>query len=116
MRLTGAVRCLTALLLCVFVVQMAAAGNPAQRAKARPVLVGVNYFPGWWRPLPNKWHDNRGEDWRLRFPGRVPLLGEYNDQETMNREIKGAIARPTVPLAGATTQRFTFRRTGCIVE
>lgn len=54
------------------------------------MLVGVNYFPGWWKPLPNKWHDQRGEDWRLRFPERVPSLGEYNDQETMNREIKAA--------------------------
>jgi hypothetical protein len=58
--------------------------------KEKDVLVGVNYFPGWWKPLPNKWQDRRGEDWRLRFPERVPLLGEYNDQDTMNREIKAA--------------------------
>ena len=60
--------------------------------KEKAVLVGVNYFPGWWRPHPNKWQDRRGEDWRLRFPERVPLLGEYNEQETMNREIAAAAA------------------------
>ncbi len=58
--------------------------------KEKDVLVGVNYFPGWWKPHPNKWQDRRGEDWRLRFPERVPLLGEYNEQETMNREIAAA--------------------------
>jgi hypothetical protein len=58
--------------------------------KEKDVLVGVNYFPGWWKPLPNKWQDQHGEDWRLRFPERVPSLGEYNDQETMGREIKAA--------------------------
>ena len=54
------------------------------------VLVGVNYFAGWWEALPNKWHDATGQDWRRRFPGRVPLLGEYNTQETMDREIVAA--------------------------
>jgi hypothetical protein len=58
--------------------------------KEKAVLVGVNYFPGWWRPLPNKWQDRREEDWRVRFPERVPVLGEYNDQATMDREIKAA--------------------------
>ena len=58
--------------------------------KEKDVLVGVNYFPGWWKPQPNKWQDPRGEDWRARFPERIPLLGEYNDQETMNREIEAA--------------------------
>ena len=65
----------------------AAASEPSERRQQMDVLVGVNYFPGWWKPLPNKWQDRRGEDWRSRFPERVPLLGEYNDQETMNREI-----------------------------
>src|ERR1035441_5867042 len=68
----------------------AAASEPSVYWKEQDVLVGVNYFPGWWKPLPNKWQDRRGEDWRLRFPERVPSLGEYNDQETMNREIKAA--------------------------
>lgn len=30
-----------------------AAQNPAQE---KEVLVGVNYFAGWWKELPNKWH------------------------------------------------------------
>jgi hypothetical protein len=68
----------------------AAASEPSGHRKEKDVLVGVNYFPGWWKPLPNKWQDRRGEDWRLRFPERVPSLGEYNDQETTNREIKAA--------------------------
>jgi len=55
------------------------------------VLVGVNYFAGWWQPLPNKWnYDPAIGDWRTKYPGRVPLLGEYNTQETMNREIIAA--------------------------
>ncbi len=58
------------------------------------VLVGVNYFAGWWESLPNKWHGNgwtvQEPDWRLQFPGRVPLLGSYNDQATMDREIAAA--------------------------
>lgn len=54
------------------------------------VLVGVSYFAGWWEPLPNKWHDADGNDWRPGFPGRLPLLGEYNTRETMDREIVAA--------------------------
>ncbi|MDX9975677.1 MAG: hypothetical protein RBU21_22040, partial [FCB group bacterium] len=46
---------------------------------ANDVLVGVSYFAGWWEPLPNKWHDAQGKDWRPRLPERVPLLGEYNE-------------------------------------
>ncbi|HOW63829.1 MAG TPA: hypothetical protein P5186_11020 [Candidatus Paceibacterota bacterium] len=54
-------------------------------------LVGVNYFAGWWQPLPNKWNFNPTVgDWRTNYPGRVPLLGDYNTQETMNREIAAA--------------------------
>ncbi len=63
----------------------------AERAR---VLVGVNYFAGWWEQLPNKWHGHgwttNEPDWRLEFPGRVPLLGCYNDQPTMDREIAAA--------------------------
>ena len=51
------------------------------------ILVGTNYFAGWWRPLPNKWIGPGGVDWRPKYPDRVPLLGEYNEQETMDREI-----------------------------
>ena len=55
------------------------------------VLVGVNYFAGWWEPLPNKWNYSPAVgDWRTNYPGRVPLLGEYNTQETMDREIVAA--------------------------
>lgn len=62
-----------------------------------PALVGVNYFAGWWEPQPNKWHEHedsvsieQGADWRPRYPERVPLLGCYNDQPTMDREIVAA--------------------------
>lgn len=52
-------------------------------------LVGAYYFAGWWEPLPNKYAPH-GEDWRDDFPGRVPLLGQYNDQPTMDKEIAAA--------------------------
>ncbi len=52
-------------------------------------LVGAYYFAGWWREQPNKW-TTAGHDWRADWPGRVPLLGEYNDQETIDREIVAA--------------------------
>ncbi len=65
----------------------------AQMACERP-LVGVNYFAGWWKELPNKWHGQGWNadqpDWRPEFPERVPLLGQYNDQATMDREIVAA--------------------------
>ncbi len=58
------------------------------------VLVGVNYFAGWWEALPNKWHGHgwtaQEPDWRPQFAERVPLLGEYNVQPTMDREIAAA--------------------------
>ena len=54
------------------------------------ILVGVNYFAGWWKPLPNKWIGPDGNDWREKYPGRVPLLGHFNEQETMDREIIAA--------------------------
>jgi hypothetical protein len=45
------------------------------------VLVGVNYFAGWWEPVPNKWNYSPSVgDWRANFPGRVPLLREYSTQ------------------------------------
>ena len=62
----------------------------ARPAPATPeYLVGVYYFAGWWRQQPNKWVVD-GKDWREHFPARVPLLGEYNEQETMDREIAAA--------------------------
>jgi hypothetical protein len=54
------------------------------------ILVGVSYFSGWWEPLPNKWHDREGRDWREHYPERVPLLGEYNTQDTVDKEIIAA--------------------------
>jgi hypothetical protein len=64
-----------------------------------PILTGVNYFAGWWRPMPNKWHRHTsslsnecGSDWRPDFPERVPLLGEFNCQETMDRDMEAASA------------------------
>ena len=54
------------------------------------ICVGVSYFAGWWTPSPNKWQDVEDKDWRPRFPERVPLLGAYNTQETMDREIIAA--------------------------
>jgi hypothetical protein len=59
------------------------------RAGQDDYLVGIYYFAGWWHELPNKWNID-GHDWRADFPGRVPTLGEYNDQETMDREIAAA--------------------------
>jgi hypothetical protein len=52
-------------------------------------LVGVDYFSGWWAEKPNGWFTD-GHDWRPDFPQRVPLLGDYNDQATLNREIRAA--------------------------
>ncbi len=69
----------------------AAAEEPSDAGR---VLVGVNYFAGWWESLPNKWHgkgwSTNEPDWRPQFAERVPLLGEYNDQPTMDREIAAA--------------------------
>ena len=60
----------------------------------KEILVGVNYFAGWWEVLPNKWHGHgwtaTEPDWRPKYPDRVPLLGSYNDQATMDREIVAA--------------------------
>jgi hypothetical protein len=52
-------------------------------------LVGIYYFAGWWQKLPNKW-ETGGHDWRADYPERVPTLGQYNDQDTMDREIIAA--------------------------
>lgn len=52
-------------------------------------LVMVNYFCGWWRKLPNKWHVD-GQDWRLQYAERIPALGCYNDQETTDADILAA--------------------------
>jgi hypothetical protein len=49
----------------------------------------VEYFNGWWKHSSNKW-EYRGKDWRAQYPDRIPLLGEYNNQKTMDKEIKAA--------------------------
>jgi len=59
------------------------------------ILVGINYFAGWWEKMPNKWHSpwyttEPYRDWRPQYPDRIPLLGQYNTQETMDREIIAA--------------------------
>ena len=58
---------------------------------ARP-LVGINYFAGWWHGQGEKWLDpaNTSLDWRPLYPERVPLLGEFNSQATMDAEIVAA--------------------------
>lgn len=53
------------------------------------ILVGAVYFNGWWEESPNKW-ETGGVDWRADYPERIPLLGEYNTQETMDAEIAAA--------------------------
>lgn len=55
-------------------------------ANPKEYLVGVYYFSGWWKDLPNK-YVIQGRDWREDFPERIPLLGAYNDQKTMDQEI-----------------------------
>ncbi|MBN1489444.1 MAG: hypothetical protein JXA69_05950, partial [Phycisphaerae bacterium] len=79
--------------LVVLTLAVGACMSPRSDTEPRPaddVLVGVEYFAGWWEPRPNKWQDATGADWRSRFPKRVPLLGEYNTQDTMDREIVAA--------------------------
>jgi hypothetical protein len=85
---------------CLILCAWSAEAEHADRAKEvtmtsapqwpkREYLVGVNYFAGWWRDLPNKYHVG-GKDWRPAYPGRVAALGEYNEQRTMDREIVSA--------------------------
>jgi hypothetical protein len=74
---------------CATAAQLAT--TAAERAEASPddYLVGVYYFAGWWQKTPNKW-ETGGHDWRPNYEERIPLLGEYNDQATMDREIVAA--------------------------
>jgi hypothetical protein len=58
-------------------------------AAAPDYLVGVYYFSGWSRQPPDRWL-TEARDWRKDWAGRVPLLGEYNEQPTMDREIAAA--------------------------
>jgi hypothetical protein len=74
----------------IFYSMMTVLAQPQVEAPNKEILVGVNYFAGWWEVMPNKWHDHTGKDWRTDYPGRIPLLGMYNSQETMDKEIKAA--------------------------
>jgi hypothetical protein len=76
-------------LLIAAVAQLAAAAEDKAPTSHSDYLVGVYYFAGWWQPSPNKW-ETGGRDWRLDYPERIPTLGEYNDQATMDREIIAA--------------------------
>jgi hypothetical protein len=70
------------------------ANSPTPPQPEKDILVGVNYFAGWWREMPNKWHGQGWKidqpDWRPANPARIPTLGEYNEQATMDREIIAA--------------------------
>ncbi len=83
-------RCIVA--LCLFL----CAVGPVASATAKDVWVGAEYFAGWWEnPQPNKWQNiirKQYVDWRDQYPERVPLLGAYNTQETMDGEIDAAAA------------------------
>lgn len=59
-------------------------------AGKKEYLVGVNYFGGWWRKQPGCKYVIEGNDWRYDFPERIPVLGCFNDQETMDAEIVAA--------------------------
>ncbi len=39
------------------------------RPPAGDTLVGINYFAGWWKKLPNKWH---GAGWSVKDPDWRP--------------------------------------------
>jgi len=61
-----------------------------------------------------------GHDWRPDYPGRVPILGQYNDQETMDREILAASSHgvdffqilciPTAVRSTKDCERFWFHQ------
>ena len=65
--------------------------HSSRQVSTRP-LVGINYFAGWWTGAGDKWLEpwNASVDWRSLYPERVPLLGEYNSQATMDAEITAA--------------------------
>lgn len=81
-------------------------------------IVVANYFAGWWQEMPNKWHgqgwDAKDADWRPRYPDRVPVLGDYNVQSTMDREIEAAAGHGVdffcilyyFPLPGSPEEKF----------
>ncbi len=90
-RVARSARVLAILAFILAALGVACLGKAAQVPAQPEYLVGVYYFSGWWREQPNKYF-TAGHDWRADWPGRVPLLGEYNEQETMDREIAAAAA------------------------
>lgn len=72
--------------ICLMLTAVLANCTIASAFPDREYLVGVHYFAGWWRESPNKWSPH-GREWLLDYPERTPLLGLYNDQQTMDREI-----------------------------
>jgi len=72
--------------LSIFLFSQLFISGKAYAQEEPSILVGVEYFSGWWEPSPNKW-ERGGKDWRTQYPERIPLLGEYNSQETMDKEI-----------------------------
>ena len=76
------------ILLFLFCV-LSLTGSARALASPQEYLVGVYYFAGWWEEAPNKW-STAGHDWRPDYSNRIPILGQYNDQQTMDREIVAA--------------------------
>ena len=64
----------------------------AAAAAHKSTLVGSNYFSGWWQGPGNKWIDAplHNTSWLAQYPERLPLLGKFNNQSTMDREIVAA--------------------------
>lgn len=77
MFITNSHKIVFVLLFSVFAVDFTRAEDSSRLPSEKAILVGVNYFAGWWKPLPNKWIGPDGKDWREKYPGRLPLLGEY---------------------------------------
>ena len=76
------------LTLCLFLIS-----ERIQAQEEKKIWVGCEYFNGWWEQSPSKWEhqfnaEGQGRDWRAQYPERIPLLGEFNSQETMDKEIK----------------------------
>lgn len=67
-------------------------GSSSARVSNDEYLIAPNYFAGWWRKTPNLYVREEATDWRRNYPGRIPLLGMYNDQSTMDAEIYAASA------------------------
>ncbi len=77
------------IIVCAASARFATAAEEKAGTSPHDYLVGVYYFAGWWQKSPNKWQTG-DHDWRPDYPERIPLLGEYNTQTTMDREISAA--------------------------